>query len=141
LQNYAAILGTVVGFEVLGLIVHVLLIWGATVGNRCMLLPWLILSMIGIVLGVIGIIFVIIGCAILGVAGLAGGYIAIAIILPVVGVALILYFWIVIQSLYKQIGEDALDSNVVTPMYGGGRVTHHNNWNQDEEFAHNKVVA
>ena len=140
LQNYAAILGTVIGFEVLGLIVHVLLIWGATVGNRCMLLPWLILTMIGIVLGVIGIIFVIIACAILGQYGLAGGYIAVAIILPTVGVGLILYFWIVVQSLYKQIGEEARDSNAVSPMYGGGRVSHHNNWNRDEEFAHNKVV-
>jgi hypothetical protein len=49
-----------------GIIVHVLLIWGATKENRCMLLPWLILAMIGIVVGIIGIIFVIIACAILG---------------------------------------------------------------------------
>jgi hypothetical protein len=26
------------------------LIWGATIGNRCMLLPWLIVAMIGIVM-------------------------------------------------------------------------------------------
>jgi hypothetical protein len=30
---------------------------------------------------------------------------------------------------------------VVTPVVGAGRVTHHNNWDNDEEFAHNKVWA
>jgi hypothetical protein len=38
-----------------------------------------------------------------------------------------------------QIGEEKMDSNAVSPMYGGGRVTHHNNWSQDEEFAYNKA--
>ncbi len=40
-----------------------------------------------------------------------------------------------------QIGEEKMDSNAVSPMYGGGRVTHHNNWSQDEEFAYNKAWA
>jgi hypothetical protein len=44
-----------------------------------------------------------------------------------------------VQSLYKEIGEEKVDKNVVTPVVGAGRVTHHNNWDNDEEFAHNKV--
>jgi len=104
-QNYGAILGVSIGFEVLGLIVNVLLIWGATVGNRCMLLPWLILSMMAIVLVIVLLVFIIIGCAILGVFALAGGYIAIALIFPTLILALWLYWWIVVQSLYKQVSN------------------------------------
>jgi hypothetical protein len=30
--------------------------------------------------------------------------------------------------LYKLIGEAKAGSNAVSPLYGGGRVSHHNNW-------------
>ena len=131
-------MGTVIAFELLGIIVHTLLIWGATVGNRCMMLPWMILCMMAIVIGIIGILFVIIALAIVGVFALAGGQIALALIFPTFGLALLIYFWIVVQGLYKQIGEEQADHNAVSPMYGNGRVTHHNNWSKDEEFAYNR---
>ena len=127
-----------IAFEILGIIVHVLLVWGATVGNRCMLLPWMILCMMAIVLGIIALIFVIVGCAIFGLFAMAGGQIAVALIFPALGLALLIYFWIVVQGLYKQIGEDQVEANAVSPMYGNGRVTHHNNWSKDEEFAYNR---
>ena len=138
IQNYGAILGSVVGFEVFFIIIHVMLIWGATVGSRCMLLPWLIVVMIGIVLACIGLVFIIIGVAIIGMFGFNGGIVAVFVIIPVVFISLWIYFWIVVQSLFKQFGEDNVDTNQVTPMYGGGRVSHHNNWADDEEFAYNK---
>ena len=127
-------MGSVVGFEVFFIIIHVMLIWGATTGSRCMLLPWLIVSMIAIVLTVIGIIFIIIGVAILGVFGLPGGIIAVVIITPTLFLAIYLYFWIVIQSLYKHIGEENADTNQVSPMTGGGRISHHNHWSNDDDY-------
>ena len=92
-----------VGFEVFFIIIHVMLIWGATIGSRCMLLPWLIIAMIGIVLACIGLVFVIIGVAIIGMFGFNGGIVAVVIIIPVAFISLWIYFWIVVQSLFKQI--------------------------------------
>jgi hypothetical protein len=78
-KNLGAIIGCPVGFQVFVILAHASLAWGANngtksqilklntvfhilisiLGNRYMLLPYLICNMIGVVLGIIGIILVI----------------------------------------------------------------------------------
>ena len=54
--------------------------------------------------------FAAIGVAIIGMFGFNGGIVAVVIIIPVAFISLWIYFWIVVQSLFKQIGEENLDT-------------------------------
>jgi len=65
---------------------------------------------------------VIVGSALLGWLSAVPGYIALALLGPIISIGVLIYIFVQVQSLFKQFGEH---NNAVTPMSGTGNAFYH----------------
>ncbi|KAI5718381.1 hypothetical protein M8J77_020428 [Diaphorina citri] len=100
-QDPAEHIGYIIGY-IVSLVVAIILLIGILKRSRKLMLPWLIVSVISVVIALIYVAFVVILLFIkvdplMALAGLIGG---------LIGVAIFVYLWLVVHSYYIHLKEE-----------------------------------
>ncbi|XP_067003863.1 uncharacterized protein [Anabrus simplex] len=102
-------------YAVVSVVMYILMIWGASIGNRFLLLPWLIMEMISIVIVGLGVVIGGIVCLAIDWDFKAIGALILGIGLPIFGFQL--YIWLCVLSCFQELRDTpTVEQNVLLEL-------------------------